>query len=54
MTGKHRSSGFGRFIGSFGSAIAVAIAVEAGRRPSARNLEALGIDPRAFSKIKRF
>lgn len=54
MTAHHRISGFGRFIGTIGSAIAVASAVEAGRRPFAQDLTALGIDPRQFTKIRRF
>ena len=53
MTANHRTSGFGRFIGTIGSAIVVASAVEAGRRPFAQDLAALGIDPRQFTKIRR-
>ncbi|HEY4193428.1 MAG TPA: hypothetical protein VGM46_12345 [Mesorhizobium sp.] len=54
MTTTIRNSTFGRLFGSLGSAIAVAIAVDAGRRPLARDLEALGIDSREFAKIRRF
>ena len=36
---------------AFGSAIAVAAAVEAGRRPRARDLANLGIAPNAFDNI---
>jgi hypothetical protein len=52
MSGNRRFSGFGRFVDTLGSAIAVASAVESGRRPLARDLEALGIDPRQFTKIR--
>lgn len=35
----------------FGSAAAVSAAVEAGRAPKAKHLEALGIDPVAFRNV---
>ncbi len=54
MTGNRRFSGFGRFVGTLGSAIALASAVESGRRPLARDLEILGIDPRQFTKIRHY
>ncbi|SFV36563.1 hypothetical protein SAMN05216456_2550 [Devosia crocina] len=37
----------------FGSAAAVSAAVEGGRAPKAKHLEALGIDPVAFRSIGR-
>ena len=43
-----------RFLGLFdlfGSAIAVAAATDSGRRPRARDLQALGIDPKQFNGI---
>jgi hypothetical protein len=51
MTGNRKYSGIGRIIDTVGSAIAVAHAVDTGRRPRARDLEILGIDPRQFTKI---
>lgn len=54
MTAYRKTSALGRFIGTLGCAIAVAGAVETGRKPFARDLEALGIDVRQFSKIRRF
>ncbi|WP_200957818.1 hypothetical protein [Mesorhizobium sp. Root157] len=38
---------------ALGSAVAVSSAIEAGRKPKARHLSNLGIDPRAFDKIGR-
>jgi hypothetical protein len=37
----------------FGSAIAVAAAVDSGRRPHDRDLNTLGIDPRQFRNVRR-
>ncbi len=54
MNGNQRFSGFGRFFHTLGSAVAVAAAVEAGRKPKSRDLETLGIDSRAFDHIRRF
>lgn len=58
MTDNRNSNGRGnhsfcRFFRTLGSAIAVAQAVETGRRPSARDLETLGIDPSHFTRIGR-
>lgn len=41
----------GSFVDVFGSAVATASAVEAGRQPRARDLKVLGIDPGAFRSI---
>jgi hypothetical protein len=38
----------GQFFGVVGSAVASAQAIEAGRKPSARDARRLGIDPKAF------
>jgi len=38
----------------FGSAIAAASAVNQGREPNARDLNALGIDPEKFRQIRKF
>ena len=43
-----------RMLTTFGSAVAVARAVEAGRKPNARDLVNLGIEPVAFDNIRRF
>ncbi len=43
-----------RMFSAFGSAIAVSRAVEAGRKPKARDLANLGIEPVAFDNIRRF
>jgi len=44
----------GNFVDVFGSAIATASAVEAGRQPKARDLKKLGIEPGAFRSIGRY
>lgn len=41
-------------IATFGSAAAVANAVESGRRPKAHDLANLGIEPKAFDAISRY
>ncbi len=43
----------GDIFGVIGSAIAVASASEAGRKPRARDLQRLGIDPDQFGRIGR-
>lgn len=43
-----------RMLTAFGSAVAVARAVESGRKPNARDLANLGIEPVAFNNIRRF
>ena len=43
----------GSAVRTFGSAVAAAQAVESGRKPAARHLRALGIDPRQFAEIGR-
>lgn len=47
-----RSTGIGEFFNLMGSAISTASALETGRRPSARHLRRLGIDPMRFSTIR--
>jgi hypothetical protein len=42
------------FVTVFGSAAAVSAAVEAGRTPRAKHLEALGIEPSNFRNIGKF
>jgi hypothetical protein len=54
MSNNHKRSAFGQLFDVLGSAIAVASAVESGRRPFDRDLDVLGIDPRNFRKIRRF
>ena len=44
-----RKSGIGEFFNMMGSAISAAAAYEAGRRPNARDLRRLGIDPVRFN-----
>ena len=44
----------GKMIAIFGSAVATAHAAEAGRRPKARDLANLGIEPKAFENIRRY
>lgn len=48
-----KRSFFGEVFSSLGSAIAVAAATENGRRPRARDLQRLGIDPAQFDGIRR-
>ena len=45
-------SSIARFVDLVGSAIEAASAVSGARRPTDRNLEALGIDPRQFRAIR--
>jgi hypothetical protein len=51
---KRAFSAIGEFFDMFGSAVAVSRAIDNGRRPDARHLRALGIDPRNFDNIRRF
>ncbi len=53
MARKSAFAGLGGLFATFGSAVAVAHAVEAGRKPQAHHLKVLGIDPRAFDAIRR-
>ncbi|NYJ12777.1 hypothetical protein GGI64_003851 [Rhizobium leguminosarum] len=48
-----RTGFFGRAFAVLGAANAVSAAVEAGRRPRARDLRELGIDPTAFGQASR-
>ncbi|MBB2752114.1 UNVERIFIED_ORG: hypothetical protein GGI57_002813 [Rhizobium aethiopicum] len=48
-----RTGFFGRAFAVLGAANAVSAAVEAGRRPRARDLRELGIDPAAFGQASR-
>ncbi|WP_164480434.1 hypothetical protein [Mesorhizobium sp. Root552] len=54
MTKRNAFSAIGDLFITFGSAVVVSRAVEAGRKPRARHLNDLGIDPRAFDKISRY
>jgi hypothetical protein len=54
MTKHNTLAAIGDLFITFGSAVAVSRAVEAGRKPRARHLNDLGIDPRAFDKISRY
>jgi hypothetical protein len=47
-----RSTGIGEFFNMMGSAINVAAAFESGRRPNARDLRKLGIDPTRFNNVR--
>ncbi len=47
-----RSTGIGEFFNMMGSAINAAAAVETGRRPNARDLRRLGIDPMRFNNVR--
>lgn len=48
------SSAVGGFFTVFGSAVAASRAVEANRKPHARDLRNLGLDLAAFDKISRY
>ena len=54
MTKRNAFATIGAMMTTFGSAIAAAHAVEAGRRPRARDLVNLGIEPKAFENIRRY
>jgi hypothetical protein len=54
MTKRSPFTRIGAMFTAFGSAVAIANAVEAGRRPRARDLANLGIEPKAFEKIGRY
>jgi len=47
-----RKTGVGEFFSMMASAINAAAAVEAGRRPHARDLRQLGIDPLRFNRVR--
>ncbi|MEB2844899.1 hypothetical protein ACQKKX_13865 [Neorhizobium sp. NPDC001467] len=50
---KNMRGGFiGRAIAVFGAATAASAAVEGGRKPQARDLATLGIDPKAFDRVQ--
>ncbi len=53
MNSRNTLARIGNLLDVFGSAVAAARAVEANRQPSARDLDVLGIDPKAFAKIGR-
>lgn len=48
---KSRFAAFGRALNVMGAAISVSAAVEGHRRPSSRDLNTLGIDPKAFERL---
>ncbi|MBB2675942.1 UNVERIFIED_ORG: hypothetical protein GGE44_005556 [Rhizobium esperanzae] len=48
-----RAGFLGRAFATLSAANAVSAAVEAGRRPRARDLQDLGIDPASFSQVIR-
>lgn len=54
MTKRSAFTRIGSMFATFGSAAAVARAVEAGRMPRARDLNNLGIEPKAFETIGRY
>ena len=54
MTTRKTFSAIGGFFSTFGSAVAVSRAVNAGRKPHSRDLRVLGIDPAQFDTIRRF
>ena len=54
MAKRNTFTRIGDMIATFGSAVAAAHAVEAGRRPHARDLANLGIEPKAFRDIRRY
>jgi hypothetical protein len=54
MTTRKTFSAIGDFFSTFGSAVAVSRAVNAGRKPRSRDLRILGIDPARFDTIRRF
>ena len=53
MTPRNAFAALGSLFEVLGSAVAVSQAVEANRRPRARDLRTLGIDPVAFGTIVR-
>lgn len=53
MTSKNRMGFIGSAFAVFGAARAVAAAVEGRRRPDARDLRTLGIDPENFPDVRR-
>jgi hypothetical protein len=54
MTKRSTFARIGAMFTTFGSAAAIANAVEAGRKPRARDLANLGIEPKAFDNIGRY
>jgi hypothetical protein len=54
MAKRNTFTRIGDMIATFGSAVAVANAVEARRRPHTRDLANLGIEPKAFETISRY
>jgi hypothetical protein len=50
---KNRMGFLGRAFAVLGAATAVAAAVEGRRRPDARDLHVLGIDPESFPDVRR-
>ncbi|OJU48794.1 MAG: hypothetical protein BGO03_13465 [Mesorhizobium sp. 61-13] len=54
MTKRNALAAIGDLFITFGSAVAVSRAVEAGRKPRAQHLADLGIDPRVFDKIRYY
>ncbi|WP_082910304.1 hypothetical protein [Sinorhizobium glycinis] len=53
MTSKNRMGFIGRAFAVLGAATAAAAAVEGHRRPSARDLHTLGINPANFPDVRR-
>ncbi|WP_156943469.1 hypothetical protein M728_003819 (plasmid) [Ensifer sp. WSM1721] len=53
MTSKNRMGFIGRAFAVLGAATAAAAAVEGHRRPNARDLHTLGIDPANFPDTRR-
>lgn len=47
----NRGNRFTRAFAIFGAAVAASAAVENHRRPSSRDLDTLGIDPKTFNRI---
>ena len=54
MSNRRLFSALGDLFTTFGSAVAAARAVEAGRKPRADDLRKLGMDPAIFNRIGRF
>jgi hypothetical protein len=47
----NRGSRWSRAFAIFGAAVSASAAVENGRRPRNRDLDTLGIDPKAFDRL---
>ena len=54
MTTRTTLSAIGGLFDIFGSAVSVSRAVDSNRKPLARDLKTLGIDPAQFDRIGRF